>query len=120
MRSALWAGYSEEADGALPLCTTTWGDDKLSCEQPSPAVGAGRLPLTAGMARADTRMLMAACHFGHLPRVSLLLLNGAPLEQQDRTESSPRLCRSGNCRGGLRTVSPKRQVTPPRMARGEE
>jgi WD40 repeat protein len=26
---------------------------------------------------------MAACHFGRLPRVSLLLSNGAPLEQRD-------------------------------------
>ncbi len=40
------AGYSEEADGVL-LCTTTWGDDSCSA-RPSPAVGAGPLPLTTG------------------------------------------------------------------------
>jgi len=37
-------GYNEEADDALPLCRTTWGDDKLF----RAAVGAGPLPPTAG------------------------------------------------------------------------
>jgi hypothetical protein len=73
------AGYSEEADGALPLCATTWGDDKLLR-----AALAGRRggPPPAHGWRGRTR-LMAACHFGHLPRASLLLSNGAPLEQRD-------------------------------------
>jgi hypothetical protein len=62
----------------LPICTTTWGDDKLR------AALAGRRggpPPSHGW-RGRTR-LMAACHFGRLPRVSLLLSNGAPLEQRD-------------------------------------
>jgi hypothetical protein len=73
------AGYSEEADDALPLCRTTWGDDKLLR-----AALAGRRggPPPAHGWRGRTR-LMAACHFGRLPRVSLLLSNGAPLEQRD-------------------------------------
>jgi len=73
------AGYSEEADGVLPLCTTTWGDDKLLR-----AALAGRRggPPPAHGWRGRTR-LMAACHFSRLPRVSLLLTNGAPLEQRD-------------------------------------
>ncbi len=63
----------------LPLCATTWGDDKLLR-----AALAGRRggPPPAHGWRWRTR-LMAACHFGHLPRVSLLLSNGAPLEQRD-------------------------------------
>jgi hypothetical protein len=63
----------------LPLCTTTWGDDKLLR-----AALAGRRggPPPSHRWRGRTR-LMAACHFGHLPRVSLLLSNGAPLEQRD-------------------------------------
>jgi len=73
------AGYSEEADGVLPLCATTWGDDELLR-----AALAGRRggPPPAHGWRGRTR-LMAACHFGRLPRVSLLLSNGAPLEQRD-------------------------------------
>jgi len=73
------AGYSEEAGGVLPLCTTTWGDDKLLR-----AALAGRRggPHPSHGWRGRTR-LMAACHFGRLPRVSLLLSNGAPLEQRD-------------------------------------
>jgi hypothetical protein len=73
------AGYSEEADGVLPLCRTTWGDDKLLR-----AALAGRRggPPPAHGWRGRMR-LMAACHFGRLPRASLLLSNGAPLEQRD-------------------------------------
>jgi hypothetical protein len=66
------AGCSEEADGVLPLCATTWGDDKLLR-----AAFAGRRggpPPSHGW-RGRTR-LMAACHFGRLPRVLLLLSNG--------------------------------------------
>jgi ankyrin repeat protein len=73
------AGYSEEADGALPLCATTWGDDKLL--RAALAGRRGGPPPCHGW-RGRTR-LMAACHFGRLPRVSLLLSNGAPLEQRD-------------------------------------
>jgi len=73
------AGYSEEADDALPLCRTTWGDDKLL--RAALAGRRGGPPPSHGW-RGRTR-LMAACHFGRLPRVSLLLSNGAPLEQQD-------------------------------------
>jgi len=73
------AGYSEEADGVLPLCTTTWGDDKLL--RAALAGRRGGPPPSHGW-RGRTR-LMAACHFGHLPRVLLLLSNGAPLEQRD-------------------------------------
>jgi len=72
-------GYSEEADGALPLCATTWGDDKLL--RAALAGRRGGPPPSHGW-RGRTR-LMAACHFGRLPRVSLLLSNGAPLEQRD-------------------------------------
>jgi ankyrin repeat protein len=73
------AGYSEEADGVLPLCTTTWGDDKLL--RAALAGRRGGPPPSHGW-RGRTR-LMAACHFGRLPRVSLLLSIGAPLEQRD-------------------------------------
>jgi len=73
------AGYSEEADGVLPLCRTTWGDDKLL--RAALAGRRGGPPPSHGW-RGRTR-LMAACHFGHLPCVSLLLSNGAPLEQRD-------------------------------------
>jgi hypothetical protein len=73
------AGYSEEADGVLPLCTATWGDDKLL--RAALAGRRGGPPPSHGW-RGRTR-LMAACHFGRLPRVSLLLSNGAPLEQRD-------------------------------------
>jgi hypothetical protein len=73
------AGYNEEADDALPLCRTTWGDDKLLR-----AALAGRRggPPPSHSWRGRTR-LMAACHFCRLPRVLLLLSNGAPLEQRD-------------------------------------
>jgi hypothetical protein len=72
-------GYIEEADGALPLCATTWGDDKLL--RAALAGRRGGPPPSHGW-RGRTR-LIAACHFGCLPRVSLLLSNGAPLEQRD-------------------------------------
>jgi len=79
------AGYSEEADGVLPLCATTWGDDKLL--RAALAGRRGGPPPPHGW-RGRTR-LMAACHFGRLPRVSLLLSNGAPLEQRTRSAAPP-------------------------------
>jgi hypothetical protein len=73
------AGYAEEADAALSLCRTTWGDDKLL--RAALAGRRGGPPPCHGW-RKRTR-LMAAAHFGRLARVSLLVSNGAALEQRD-------------------------------------
>ena len=73
------AGYAEEADAVLPLCRTTWSDDKLL--RAALAGRRGGPPPSHGW-RKRTR-LMAACAFGRLSRVSVLLSNGASLEQRD-------------------------------------